>query len=337
VTQADSIRVFALENYVEPARRRGERFITVRAGDVHRAMGFKNKMPAVCSALRARKFETLAAVKLVKAEGPSQGANLYLTFRLLWMADAEREPATIPVTVVSGQHSGTASRTLRRMQERCTQLVDDFDLYIQWFDEESIFDGPSLYFHRRTIDALLRHPRASGALGDDCFFVLLYATLASWGMQRPGRKSPAKLVELPDLIASFVAQRPLIESLEALRLSELSDGQLHEVASTIWVLLDSLVVGVQKAKLTVNSKALHHLLPDLVPPVDRQYVRRFFYNRTVLNRPEEKTFGEIYPFYHRIAREVAPKFRTLLGHGMHTSETKIIDNAIVGYVLAELK
>ena len=67
------------------------------------------------------------------------------------------------------------------------------------------------------------------------------------------------------------------------------------------------------------------------------FLKKFFYNRTVLSRPEERTFREIYPFYHRIAREVAPKFPRLLGRGMHTSETKIIDNAIVGYVLAELK
>jgi hypothetical protein len=337
VRQADSIRTFVLQEYIEPARSRGERFVTIRTGDVAKAMGLIHRLPAVCSALRARKFETLAGVKLVKAEGPHQGANLYLTFRLLWLADMGTKAAATPVRVATGQRTGTQSRTLTRMEERCEQLIEGFDLYIQWFDEENIFDGPSLYFHRRTIDALQSHPHASGALDGDCFFILLYATLASWGMHRPGRNSPLKLVGLRELIDSLVAQRPLVERLEGLRLSELSDRQFEEVAPIVWVLLSSLVVGMQQAKLTVNSKALHHLLPDLVPPVDRQYVRRFFYNRTVLGRPEEKTFGEIYPFYHRIAREVAPKFPALQGHGMHTSETKIIDNAIVGYVLAELK
>jgi len=48
-------------------------------------------------------------------------------------------------------------------------------------------------------------------------------------------------------------------------------------------------------------------------------------------------FRELYAQFHRIAQAVAPKLPSLLGRGMHTSETKIIDNAIVGYVLEELR
>ena len=81
--QADTIRAFALGNYIELARQRGERFVTIQTGDVHKDMGLENRMPAVCGELRAKKFEALAGVTLVKEEGPYQGANLYLTFKLL--------------------------------------------------------------------------------------------------------------------------------------------------------------------------------------------------------------------------------------------------------------
>ncbi len=425
--QADRIRTYALENWIQPARRRGERFTTIRTGDVHKAMGLKNKMPAVCSALKARKFEGFGNVERIEATGPPQGANLYLTFKLLEPGEVPRpvatdgasladrirkyvlensiEPArgrgeTFITTRVGHVHDamklnnrhaavagalkarkfesyasvqlvekwgpkassnlrlrfkllrsgqsvakgttapvdtawpGTRPSTIKRMEQRVDRLIADFDQYIQVFDEANPFTGASLYFHLRTIEALRKHRVASGALDDDCFFVLLYGTLASWGMQRPGLIS---LVDFRDMVGSFVAQRPAIESLENIRLSRLSESQMRGVSDGVWKVMDSLGVGRQRVKLVVNSKALHHVLPDLVPPIDRAYVLRFFYNRGTLTSPEEKTFKEIYPFFHRVAQAAAPRLRNLLGKGMHTSETKIIDNAIVGFVLAELK
>lgn len=79
---ADEIREYVLVNYVEPARRQGESTVTVRAGDVHKAMGLKDRMPSVASALGATKFEQYANVQLIRREGPHQGANLHLTFEV---------------------------------------------------------------------------------------------------------------------------------------------------------------------------------------------------------------------------------------------------------------
>jgi len=79
---ADEIREYVLVNYIEPARRRGESTVTVRAGDVHKAMGSKDRMPAVAGALGATKFEQYANVRLIRREGPHQGANLHLTFEV---------------------------------------------------------------------------------------------------------------------------------------------------------------------------------------------------------------------------------------------------------------
>lgn len=83
MNRADEIREFVLKNYVKPARERGEAEIAIRAGDVHKAMGLKDAMPAVASALGADKFQGFAGVELVKREGPHNGANLFLTFRII--------------------------------------------------------------------------------------------------------------------------------------------------------------------------------------------------------------------------------------------------------------
>lgn len=330
--QADRIREYVLENYIEPARDRGDRFITIRAGDVGKAMGLLSRMPAIASALKARKFESYANVELVDAKGPHQGSNLYLTYKLLRRGEV---PSWRPRAGVGTGGIGSRQETIRRMQERVERLAADFDRYIREFDDANLFTGPSLHFHLKTIATLRKHALPSGALDDDRFFELLYATLASWGMHRMGRAG-AKLVDLPEIVGSFVAQRPAIESLEKLRLSQLSEEEVPRVTDTVWEVMESLSVGRQKVKLIANSKALHHLLPELVPPIDRQYILKFFYNNTNINRAEDRYFNEMFPHFHHVARTAESRLPYLLGRRMHTSETKIIDNAIVGFVLAEL-
>jgi len=79
-TLAEEIREYVLVAMLEPARRRGERVVRVRAGDVHRGMGLEDRMPAVCGALDAARFLELADVTLISREGPEQGANASWTF-----------------------------------------------------------------------------------------------------------------------------------------------------------------------------------------------------------------------------------------------------------------
>jgi hypothetical protein len=81
--QADQIRQFAINNYVAPVRRAGGSELVIRAGDVHREMGLTSAMPAVCSAIGGNKFGELAQAKLVRREGPTNGANVYFHFSLI--------------------------------------------------------------------------------------------------------------------------------------------------------------------------------------------------------------------------------------------------------------
>ena len=48
---ADEIREYAFREFIEPAQKQGEKRIKIRAGDVHKKMGLRNIMPAVCGAL----------------------------------------------------------------------------------------------------------------------------------------------------------------------------------------------------------------------------------------------------------------------------------------------
>ena len=79
---ADGIREFADEHYIQPARERGDRQFTIRAGDLHDDMGLHARLPAVSAALGANKFEDAYAVRRVSIEGPLNGANCLLTFEI---------------------------------------------------------------------------------------------------------------------------------------------------------------------------------------------------------------------------------------------------------------
>lgn len=79
---SDDIREFVYERYIKTARESGQITITVRAGDVHKQMGLKNRLPAVCSAIGTQKFQDEYKVKLLKREGPSNGANMFFTFEV---------------------------------------------------------------------------------------------------------------------------------------------------------------------------------------------------------------------------------------------------------------
>jgi hypothetical protein len=92
-----------------------------------------------------------------------------------------------------------------------------------------------------------------------------------------------------------------------------------------------------KKKIVAGSKALHHVLPELVPPIDREYTLRFFFHTTNLPHREELAFRTVYPCFWKIATSCRKEIECRLGRGMNTSITKVIDNAVVGYGLRHLK
>ena len=80
---ADEIRKFAYENYIKPACARGEEQITIRTGDVRKEMGLtSSQIPSICAALGTIKFRDMCGIELIRREGPTNGSNVYFTFKL---------------------------------------------------------------------------------------------------------------------------------------------------------------------------------------------------------------------------------------------------------------
>ncbi|MNL17959.1 hypothetical protein D3C87_1390820 [compost metagenome] len=80
---ADQIRLHVLTHHIQPARAQGVKQVTIRSGDIHQKLGFQNRIPAVCSALAAKSFETMADVRLSSRQGPHTGANTVFTYDLI--------------------------------------------------------------------------------------------------------------------------------------------------------------------------------------------------------------------------------------------------------------
>lgn len=214
-------------------------------------------------------------------------------------------------------------------------LISDFGHFVDTFDASRQFSGPSVYFHVKTLTVLQAHNSPVDALNDELFFDYLYATLASWGLHRMG-PGKAKLGEMADLRSSFQQQRRRIAQLQHLRIEDVGDDDVDDVASSIWDVLRELRVGIGETLLVANSKALHHLLPALVPPIDRNYTLMFFVGRPyIYGGRDGDYFKALFPLFHEIAvrcREGVAKRIQTPWMGMNTSVTKVIDNAILGFM-----
>jgi hypothetical protein len=83
MSYADEVRAHCGNSIVEPARARGEDEVSIRAGDVHQDLGYRNRLPLVCSALGAAIFEEQYRVRRIAVEGPLNGSNTLFRFSVL--------------------------------------------------------------------------------------------------------------------------------------------------------------------------------------------------------------------------------------------------------------
>ncbi len=228
---------------------------------------------------------------------------------------------------------GHANRHLR-MAERVEDLAANFAHYLGGFERRSVFGGPSVHFHVRAIERRLTHDNVRSAIADDDLLELVYAVLASWGMHRMGPKG-AKLVAFDSFREGIRRQAEILEELEPFVITDLDD--VDGVVDKIWRAVSGAQLSASATQVVAGTKALHHLLPDLIPPVDREYTIRFFHENKMMNMGDEAAFKEVYPALAEIASRATDNLKVNDRSPMNTSPTKIIDNAIIGYVWSKLK
>jgi hypothetical protein len=75
MSYSDQVIQFVRISYLEPAVRSGETLLRIKAGDVHKALRWTNRVPSVCQALSSKRFLEENHLELVKTQGPPSGLS----------------------------------------------------------------------------------------------------------------------------------------------------------------------------------------------------------------------------------------------------------------------
>ncbi len=89
---ADRIRQYLKRQYLDTARLCGLTIVRIVAGDIHKELGLRNRVPNVCQVLRSRKFLNENQLVLEKFEGPPSGLGTTATFTYRLAADNAPQP-----------------------------------------------------------------------------------------------------------------------------------------------------------------------------------------------------------------------------------------------------
>jgi hypothetical protein len=212
------------------------------------------------------------------------------------------------------------------------------------YEEFRSFGGPSVYFHEQCLRA------ATDAFLSVRHVEMLYATLAAWGMHRMGDPdaTKTKLTEWDEFRQSIMDQRA---ALEAFRSCRMLGASAHEYSDAVLALKPNyraLKLSISAATVVVNSKALFHMFPDFIPPIDRQYTICFFMQPPerwrdskgkfrIVNLPTDfegqfELFRKVCVGIKELADHVEPSIleHEHITHGV--TAPKALDNAIVNYV-----
>lgn len=89
ISGADRIRLCALNYFIEPAREKRLKTVTIRAGDLASAMGLKNAFPNICQTLGGEKLQQLAQVPPPAISEPNPSSSTTFTYQLGSKSEAD--------------------------------------------------------------------------------------------------------------------------------------------------------------------------------------------------------------------------------------------------------
>ena len=151
----DKVRAYATQ-LVEKERHEGKTRITLRSGDIHRAIGLKNAYPTVGQALNGKTFHDMARVKLVDYYGAKSrnGSDSNFVFEILNPAKRaseyersvpnypKRETGILPDPMVRRE---SKEDIIKKLTERIDELTqDDFENLVRAYAQAKGFSNIEL-------------------------------------------------------------------------------------------------------------------------------------------------------------------------------------------------
>ena len=213
---------------------------------------------------------------------------------------------------------------------RIASLIADFPHYLGVFEQRpSTSRYGQLKHHLETIRRRRELGSVLNAINDKLFLDHLYRTLQIWGI---GTRAPI-FRPYGEFVAALRAQRAEIGALERLSIDDHA-LDVNAVGDQIWNLINTLKFAENRTQLVPGTTALHHLLPELIVPINRPYTQRFFrWQESKLHRAKSSCFAEAFVAFAAIARQTNPA--QYIDNGWNSSLTKVIDNALVGMLYKE--
>ena len=212
------------------------------------------------------------------------------------------------------------------VRERINDLCQNIRIYLGFFEKSCPFNQEQRRLHVQTINLRLAIGDVGAALRNNNFMTSLWRTLKAWGLNARA----ASLLSFEKFRETILENEDEILKWEDKRIDD-KNLMLEEVAEGLWKLIDRVRVSEAYNPIVSGSKTFHHILPELVPPIDREYTRPFFmFWSQYFQYEPHKVFTDIWKKSALIASMV--NLRQYIGRtSWSTSITKIIDNAIVGY------
>jgi hypothetical protein len=108
MTQSDQVIQYVQRSYIEPAKRRGDSAVSIKAGDVHKALRWNNRVPSVCQALSSKRFLEQNHLTLIEKQGPPSGLSTttVFTYRLQTLGEPPSKPIKKASLLLSLQGAG---------------------------------------------------------------------------------------------------------------------------------------------------------------------------------------------------------------------------------------
>lgn len=236
--------------------------------------------------------------------------------QLLAEMEKDRKRHSLGSALVTSPKNGATMTSL---------LVEKFPSWLSYFESHVPFRRfGQLEYHREAIERRFELGSASGAVTDERFQRALYRTLQAWGIGSRG----SRLKPFEEFSAILSRQQQAVIRFENLVL----DDPLLDVSATtdaLWALMSELPIVENAAILVPVTKALHHVLPDLIVPMDREYTQMFFgWQNPQFQYGQRDCFSEAFRTFANVARAVEPS--QFVNRGWNSSRTKVIDNALIG-------
>jgi hypothetical protein len=213
-------------------------------------------------------------------------------------------------------------------QQRVSEIIANAQAYHRSYYDVKTFGGPSLYFHRKALEN-------RSAMDFTRRLEYIYAALTAWGMHRMG-SGGSKMLSFDAFRESTGPLAGTIEELKKVEPREMCEENWSKVAEVF----NGITIMESGTTIVGNSKVMAHLLPNLVPPIDREYTLRHLRGTTNIRNGKEREWLLMKEILSEFFFPVWSngKFRAVAAGWVadqtnfpwDTSILKVIDNLIIG-------